>query len=201
MSVRRQHGLTGDIKVLTYDDKYIITNTSIKDIKDGDKVVTYKYKHQSCLSHTSRNANHCAAKMAEELLELTFSNGVTLKCTPDCSILKFTGMKDDIYGPDYDEDDIDDRGTCVDEYTGQVQAEMCDAGKLTVGDYVYYAYDDDTEYTIKAYHEYGECDHDLVKLVSIQHLDPEMVYAFETGLDTHTLVANGLIISDCAQTL
>jgi DNA-directed RNA polymerase beta subunit len=177
--------VTGDTEILMADG----SKRLIKDMKNGDKVVTV---YKESLEETTSEIKNFFSKENEKIYELTTMSGKVLKCTGDHPILVKNGN----------------------EYT------MVNAEKIRFGDSVVIKPDSfDIEYENYCKKNRNECgtaeimskegfvnafklnDSLMVSNINdIMILPPETVYDFTTVLDSHTLIANGFVTSNCIET-
>jgi DNA-directed RNA polymerase beta subunit len=171
--------VTGDTEILQSDG----TVKLIKDMKDGDSVITVD--KQSLVQFPSKIKNYFSREN-DKIIEITVLSGRKLKCTLDHPILAFMG------------------GVKT----------MVDAGDLEVGNFVLirpYEYDLNLNLNNMFNCENKLCDTDVKKfyldhgifaypIVSITPVQSETVYDFTTITDTHTLIANGFVTSNCVET-
>ncbi len=193
--------LTGDTEILMGDG----TKKLIKDMRNGDEVITYEYKNVSQLNKQTTKIKNFFSKMPDELLEIKFDNGVILKCTTDHPLLKFIGDTNKIYD-NRDEythsDNFKESNHISQNKDGTLIVNMFNADKLVVGDYIMYAHPDykTSNYRFAVNGDFGVTVQDLVKIESIKNIEPEIVFDFETCSDTHLFIANGVCSSNCTQT-
>jgi DNA-directed RNA polymerase beta subunit len=169
--------VTGDTEILQSDG----TVKLIKDMKNGDSVLTVD--KQQLVQFPSKIKNYFSREN-DKIIEITVLSGRKLRCTLDHPILTFMG------------------GTKT----------MVDAGDLDVGNLVLirpYEYDKNFNNMFDCEHE--KCKMDVTKyylnhgifaypIVSIVSVESETVYDFTTITDTHTLIANGFVTSNCVET-
>lgn len=77
--------LTGDTEILMADGSVKL----IKDINDGDVVVTY---NKATLTKSTSSIKNWFEKDADDVLEISFSNGQKIKCTSDHPLLMNDGF-------------------------------------------------------------------------------------------------------------
>jgi DNA-directed RNA polymerase beta subunit len=162
--------VTGDTEILQADGSV----KQIKDMKNGDFIAsTYKEDFKDIATPIRK----FFSRMADNLLEITTATGKKLKCTPDHPILIFNDDCDHV---------------------------MKNAGDLKEGDKVIMRESPEyiaSLYTDKEYFDkYVNKNYVAIPIKSIIRINPEMVYDFETLSESHILIANGFVTSNCAQT-
>mgnify|MGYP000476366140 CR=1 FL=1 len=178
--------LTGDTEILQSDGS---STKLIKDMRNGDEITSV---YQNDLSEIKSKITNYFKKTNEKLIKLTTITGRELKCTLDHQLLVRTSKN---------------------EY------KMIDAGKLNVGDQVIIKnYNDNSQYDeYTKYIKHLDCDEAMedsefyknyyinnnnlaIPIESINEIESEPVYDFETCIDSHTMIANGFVTSNCTQT-
>lgn len=177
--------VTGDTEILMADG----TIRQIKDMKNGDEIVTI-YKDN--LKETTSEIKNFFSKENEKIYELTTMSGRKLKCTGDHPILIKNGNS----------------------------YEMIDAERISFGDLVVIKPESfDVEYKNYCDRNNNQCgtaeimsqecfinefklNESLMvsNITDVVVLPPETVYDFTTVLDSHTLIANGFVTSNCIET-
>jgi DNA-directed RNA polymerase beta subunit len=180
--------LTGDSMIMQSDGTY----KRIDQMKNGDSVITV-YKED--LREAPSVIQKYFSKMPDKLLQITTLTGRILKCTTDHPILV---KKDNKY-------------------------EMIHAGQLRKGMQLISVYNSNEslqdEYdkykanvsqnfrnrVIYAYEKFRKewyiGNRKLaVPIAEIKEIPPEIVYDFETKLDSHSFIVNGIVTSNCVQT-
>lgn len=146
--------LTGDTDVLMYDNSIKM----IKDIKNGDEVMTFDSISRKI---TSTKIKNWFCKNASDLVQVKFSDGTIIKCTPEHKFMTISNNGfEEVYL-------------------------MKEVIKISPNENIL-KYDIQTNKFVS------------VKIVLLVKTEPENVYDFETELDTHNFIANGLCVSNCS---
>lgn len=179
--------VTGDSEVLMSDNT---TVKRIKDIKDGDAVMTVN--PDNLYEEPSRMKNWFT-KMPEKLLKITTISGRELKCTPDHPILiRRDGKYEMIDAENLKQNDSviirplnrDDQSGNVIEFNQYKEFNMNPI--LSLSDF-------NAKYNIDGVHL-------AIPLKTVEEIPPEPVYDFETCSDNHTFIVNGFVTHNCVQT-
>lgn len=182
--------VTGDTEILQADGSIKL----IKDMKNGDRILTVD---KQSLIQTDCKIKNYFSRENDNIVEITVTSGRKLKCTLDHPILARVGGINT----------------------------MVDAGDLEVDNILIvrpYEYDQKANNIMDCeYQRYLQCNSDKVILsqekfidryyiksrgmfaypiISITPVQSETVYDFTTVLDTHTLIANGFVTSNCVET-
>ncbi len=163
--------LTGDSNILQENGTDI---KQIKDMNESDNVMSVYYKNEN-LTYAPTGIKNYFCRMSEKLFEIETISGRKIKCTHDHPILTRINNK----------------------YI------MKKADELKEGDEVieYMNYSEqqiDYDPFVNKCHVNG--DFISMPIKSKKTLPNEMVYDFETKLDSHSFIVNGIVTSNCAQT-
>jgi DNA-directed RNA polymerase beta subunit len=192
--------VTGDTEILQEDGR---STKLIKDMKNGDVVLTIE--KNKLLEFPSKIKNFFE-KENQDIVEITLISGRKLKCTLDHPILTFRhGLNMMI-----DAGDLEVGNLVI------VKPYEFDNKSMNHVEYEYLQYQKFQHENNGLCMEYGKfaqkysfwkysvdsLENNMLALpiVSITKLAPETVYDFTTILDTHTLVANGFVTSNCIET-
>jgi len=168
--------VTGETEILLNDG----TIKLIKDMKNGDNIITV---YQDDLREMPSRIKNYFSKGPEKILEIKTISGRILKCTFDHPLL-IRKNNENI---------------------------MINAENINIGDMVITRH---SEKDLREYNSSCECIDYMtfmrkyyignmkmaIPIESITQKDPEIVYDFTTELDSHTLVANGFVTSNCVET-
>ena len=151
--------LTGDTEVLLADCK---TTKQIKDMKDGDRVITVNPK---TLLDEPSDIHSFFCKMPDKLFEITTYNGQKIKATSNHPFL------------------INNNG----------KYEWINLEDLKVNDKVV------IHHTVKDIDQCEQLQNGCVSvpILSINEIEPELVYDFTTRSDNHSFVASSFITHNC----
>jgi DNA-directed RNA polymerase beta subunit len=141
--------LTGDTEILMADGSIKL----IKDIKDGDSIVTLD---TGTMTEITTLVKNWFKKDCDKLLKITTDTGKVIKCTPEHKL--YAKMENEL--------------------------EMVECNNLTVGHKLIMRSETDV--------------HLFVSILTIEEIESEPVYDFETVLSTHNFFANDIQSSNCA---
>ena len=174
--------VTGDTQILQADG----TTKSIENMTSSDKILS---THKNNLQDIFTSITNYFSRSQDNVLEIQTITGRILKCTGDHPLLAFIDGKH----------------------------QMINAEDLQIGDHVVIRqekhiteYDEFCNFTGEFYSTQNlENFNDMYKLTddyfhfpikSIENIGTQIVYDFETVENTHTLIANGFVTSNCSQT-
>ena len=171
---------SGLLCCLTGDSEILLSNGSlklIKDITESDEILTVDYKNNYMLKPSK--IHKIFMKENQPILKLTFENGKTIKCTYDHPFL------------------VENHNNFNMKYSEN----------MNIGDCVLYL-PQNNEYKSNFMEKYYK-----LKVVNIEKINNNSndsnndsnienikVYDFETIEDTHTIIVNGIVTSNCVQT-
>lgn len=174
--------VTGDTEILQADGK----TKFIKDMTSSDKILsTWKDN----LRETITPITNYFSRSENNVLQITTVTGRILKCTGDHPLLCFVnGNHRMINAEDLQIGDhvLIRQNNNLDEY-----ARFCDFTKEQNNKENHEKFNNLYKLDNNYYH---------IPIESIENIGTHIVYDFETIEDTHTLIANGFVTSNCSQT-
>jgi DNA-directed RNA polymerase beta subunit len=195
--------VTGDTKILMADG----STKLIKDMQNGDIIRSVE---KNTLREISTKIKNYFAKENQEIVEITLITGRKLRCTLDHPILCFNSGINTNNNTMIDAGDLEVGNLII------VRPYEHDEETTSFVEYEYSQYVKHQEKNNKLIMEYkkfeykygflqhcqGQYQNNMLALPieSIVKLPAETVYDFTTILDTHTLIANGFVTSNCVET-
>jgi DNA-directed RNA polymerase beta subunit len=182
--------VTGDTEITQYDGSIKL----IENMTNQDKVLTL---YQEDLTETFTEIKNFFKKEKQPILKITTITGRSLRCTPDHPLLVYShgeyemmdarelrqGHMVILRPKDYK----NQTGSQI-EYENYCKYTMNEKGKQPISelDFIRKYFINDNVVT--------------VPIEFIEQQEPEDVYDFTTIIDSHTLVANGFVTSNCIET-
>ncbi|NBX75254.1 MAG: hypothetical protein EBQ92_01710, partial [Proteobacteria bacterium] len=180
--------LAGDTEIRMADG----TTKQIKDMNDGDEIMTVNRKDLS--EHPSKIKNFFC-KQNEELVEIETLTGHKIKCTLDHPFMTKSSFETGYEMVNAHQLKVGDCLILKIDW-GFLLIKSCEMmiGDRLVNSYVRGMNSDDLDECLLGNEKYS------IPIKSISRINSEDVYDFETESDNHTLIANGFVTSNCTQT-